>query len=159
MPQLDFSTFPSQFFWFFVTYVALMLSLSRFIIPKIKTAIDARKSYITQLSKDIADAKHQIMQIEAECHEILLKTWSDLAKETNNQIEQINSDIDERKKEVDLQIKAMQLKSEEKMKSLESNLKLEMQEVIRSSVKIGVNKLISYEIDNQLLDQYIKMDI
>lgn len=46
MPQLDFSTFPSQIFWLAIAFVLLYLALDRFLIPRIGGAIEERKDRI-----------------------------------------------------------------------------------------------------------------
>ena len=46
MPQLDFSTFPSQIFWLAVIFVLLYLLMARLALPRVSAMIDARKARI-----------------------------------------------------------------------------------------------------------------
>ena len=46
MPQLDFSTFPNQIFWLFITLVVLYLILSRVALPRIATVLTERQGAI-----------------------------------------------------------------------------------------------------------------
>jgi len=46
MPQLDFSTFPSQLFWLLVIFVLLYLLMARVVLPRVSAMIDARKARI-----------------------------------------------------------------------------------------------------------------
>jgi len=46
MPQLDFSTFPSQVFWLAVIFVLLYLLMSKVALPRVSAMIDARKARI-----------------------------------------------------------------------------------------------------------------
>ena len=46
MPQLDFSTFPSQIFWLAVIFVLLYLLMARVALPRVAAMIDARKARI-----------------------------------------------------------------------------------------------------------------
>jgi F-type H+-transporting ATPase subunit b len=63
LPQMDFATYPSQIFWLVVTFVALLIVLSRVAIPRIGGAIAARRGRIEgdlstaeQLRKDAANS-------------------------------------------------------------------------------------------------------
>lgn len=46
MPQLDFSTFPSQVFWLAVIFLLLYLLMARVGLPRVAAMIDARKARI-----------------------------------------------------------------------------------------------------------------
>ncbi|HKX09719.1 MAG TPA: F0F1 ATP synthase subunit B' [Stellaceae bacterium] len=46
MPQLDFSTFPSQVFWLAVIFLLLYLLMARVGLPRVASMIDARKARI-----------------------------------------------------------------------------------------------------------------
>lgn len=61
MPQLDFSTFPSQLFWLLVTFVALYVLMKRLALPRVGDAIAARRN---RIEGDLAQAEQ--LKIEAE---------------------------------------------------------------------------------------------
>ena len=46
MPQLDFSIFPSPFFWLCVSFFLMLFIMSKFIIPKTAERINLRKAKI-----------------------------------------------------------------------------------------------------------------
>ena len=46
MPQLDFSTYPSQIFWLFVSFVVLYLLMSQLLVPRIERIVTARQSRV-----------------------------------------------------------------------------------------------------------------
>jgi F-type H+-transporting ATPase subunit b len=61
MPQLDFSTFPSQLFWLTITFAVLYLLMAKLILPRIESVIGARQS---RMDGDLERASR--MQSEAE---------------------------------------------------------------------------------------------
>ena len=46
MPQLDFSIFPSQFFWLCVCFFSMLFIMSKIIIPRIAEMIELRREKI-----------------------------------------------------------------------------------------------------------------
>jgi F-type H+-transporting ATPase subunit b len=64
MPQLDFTTFPSQIFWLIVALVALYLIMSRVALPKITGAIEERHDAIEDDLERAAEFKRRAQQAE-----------------------------------------------------------------------------------------------
>lgn len=73
MPQLDFSTFPSQIFWLAIAFVLLYLALDRYLIPRIGGAIEERKDRIAD-DLDMAATK------KAEADEAMIAYERNLAE-------------------------------------------------------------------------------
>ena len=64
MPQLDFSTFPTQLFWLAVTFIVLYLLMRWLALPRVASIIKARRD---QLDADLARAE----QLKAEAEGVL----------------------------------------------------------------------------------------
>lgn len=64
MPQLDFTTFPSQIFWLIVALVALYYILSRIALPKITGAIEERHDAIEDDLERAAAFKRRAQEAE-----------------------------------------------------------------------------------------------
>ena len=60
MPQLDFSVFPSQFFWLTVCFFSLLFIMSKLIIPRIAEMINLRKEKIDSELEAAAKLKKQV---------------------------------------------------------------------------------------------------
>ena len=60
MPQLDFSVFPSQFFWLTICFFSLLFIMSKFIIPKTGEMINLRKEKIDSELDKAAALKEQV---------------------------------------------------------------------------------------------------
>lgn len=54
MPQLDIATYPSQLFWLAITFIALYLLMKWLALPKVATAIEARRG---RLEDDLGGAE------------------------------------------------------------------------------------------------------
>jgi len=71
MPQLDFSTYPSQIFWLLVSLGILYLLLSRFALPRIETVIRDRQDTISKDLDQAAEFKRRAEEAELSYDEAL----------------------------------------------------------------------------------------
>src|SRR5579885_570402 len=62
MPQLDVATFPPQLIWLAITFVALYLLMNLWGLPRIRGALEARR---TRIEGDIAKAAQMKSEAEA----------------------------------------------------------------------------------------------
>ena len=115
MPQLDFSTFPSQIFWLAIAFVILYLALDRYLIPRIGGAIEERKDRIADdldmaarkkaeadaamlaYDKNLADARAKANFIAAENRAALDEQ---LAKETAAQEAELDKSAAKAEKQI-----------------------------------------------------------
>ena len=116
MPQLDFSVFPSQFFWLTICFFTLLFIMSKFIIPKTAEMINLRKEKIdgelakaAELKKQVEEgiaryetavreasqkANMELQKTKDELNETVTRKQSDLAARLNAEIEQGEKCID-----------------------------------------------------------------
>ena len=92
MPQLDFSTYPSQIVWLVISLVVLFTVLRAYVIPRLGGLMAARGEKIDSLIEQAADLAAQatalradVVRLEQEsslqCAEILDKARKDIAQE------------------------------------------------------------------------------
>lgn len=62
MPQLDFSTFPTQLFWLAVTFIVLYVLMKWLALPQVAAMIEARRDH---LDADLARAEQLKTEAEA----------------------------------------------------------------------------------------------
>ncbi len=60
MPQLDFSVFPSQFFWLAINFFLMLLIFGKFVLPKTAEMINLRKQKIDGDLEKAAEIKKQV---------------------------------------------------------------------------------------------------
>jgi F-type H+-transporting ATPase subunit b len=109
MPQFDFTTYPSQIFWFLICFSALYSAMHFIVLPRIRIIINQREKLVT--SDNLSAAK-----LEKKINEIKMKT-ENLRKDANekyqNNLEEIlhqsakkrEKAIEEMKEKIDLMTK------------------------------------------------------
>lgn len=91
MPQLDFSVFPSQFFWLTICFFSLLFIMSKLIIPKIAETISLRKEKIDRELEAAAELKKQVEE-GIEKYELALKEASQKA---NSELQRTRDELNE----------------------------------------------------------------
>ncbi len=88
MPQLDFSLYISQIFWFAISFGGLFVFMRTFVMHKIADLSNLRSSQYSNMSAQISDAKvrakailAEIEAIHAQCQEICDSTISRMSYE------------------------------------------------------------------------------
>lgn len=100
MPQLDFSIFPSQFFWLCVSFFLMLFIMSRFIIPKTAEMINLRKAKIDADLEAAAELKQKVERT-LEKYNQALKAASDEANASLQKTrEELSSTIERRQAEL-----------------------------------------------------------
>ncbi len=89
MPQLDFSIFPSQFFWLCVSFFLMLFIMSKFIIPKTAEMINLRKAKIDADLEAAAELKKKVEKT-LEKYNLALKKATD---EANASLQKTREDL------------------------------------------------------------------
>ena len=139
MPQLDSKYWFSQSFWLILIFLALYLSLSKFLIPKIKNNLDDRKK---KIKDNLDEAK--------ELSELADKKNLDYEKEISNAKKEVIKIITDSKKQLD---KNIAQKKEKFEKELEKEIKKAEQEVIDLKKISGQSiNSIAEEISSKIIE-------
>jgi len=133
MPQLDFTTYSSQIFWFVVCFSILYITLSKVILPRIAAILEERNNLIQGdlgVAKDLDEKIQQLNskndQLRKEANASYNKRIDEVVKDAALNRQKL---IDEMKEKVDLattksrqEIKDFISKSEENNKKVISDL-------------------------------------
>ena len=139
MPQLDSKYWFSQSFWLILIFLALYLSLSKFLIPKIKNNLDDREK---KIKDNLDEAK--------ELSELADKKNLDYEKEISNAKKEVIKIITDSKKQLD---KNIAQKKEKFEKELEKEIKKAEQEVIDLKKISGQSiNSIAEEISSKIIE-------
>ena len=141
MPQLDISTYFTQFFWVIVTFISFWFVMDKLIVSKLKDTINKRKQKYDDL---ILKAD----KINKKALESLNKYEEIIAAAKLKADEQIKQDKLELKKFIEDKEQEIDLKLKEKVKQCENMLEQEGSNTLNKIDELSKN--ISLSIINQL---------
>ena len=146
MPQLDTEFWVSQIFWLTITFSILFVLLSRFILPKISTNLEARKSQILE-NVNAAEKQRQESELKIkEFEEIIDKSKKEAKSILNQAKEKLLKNINVKKETLEKEL------SEEIHKT-----EAEIQE-LRGKAPERINK-IAVETSTDLLQRLIGAEV
>ena len=146
MPQLDTEFWFSQFFWLTITFSILFVLLSKFILPKISTNLEARKSQILE-NISAAEKKREESELKIkEFKEIVEKSKDEAKRYLHQAKEKISKNIILKKEDLEKEL----------FKEIQK-VEREIQE-LRDNAPEKINK-IAIETSTNLLQQLIGVDV
>ena len=155
MPQLDFSTFPNQIFWFLFALVVLYFIISWVALPRIGDILAARSGII---SKDLADAaalKERAVQSEAAYSAALVAARSNaqrIGAETKADI-QILLDAETAKADAEIAVHVTQ--SEGHIRAIRDGALASIETVAKDTAKAIVAAIMPSAADDNALDSAV----
>tara|TARA_B100000941_G_scaffold277000_1_gene240125 strand:- start:127 stop:717 length:591 start_codon:yes stop_codon:yes gene_type:complete len=146
MPQLNTEFWISQIFWLTLTFGILYIVLSKFILPKISTNLEMRKS---QIQENIEAADKQRKNCEAK-----LKEYEDIISKSKLEAKNIFKDVR------DNLLKEINVKKETLDKQINTEIKKAEEEigVLKRSAPEKINK-IAIETTSELLIKLIGTEV
>ena len=138
MPQLDFSVFPSQFFWLVVNFLLMLFIMSKFIIPKTAEMINLRKEKIDGDLEKASEIKKKVEEMVVKYNEALknanLKANISLQKTKD----ELNETILRRQEDLSARINAEIEAGEEKI----ANFRVKaLQKIEETSLELSIDVL------------------
>ena len=155
MPQLDPEFWISQIFWLTITFGFLYLVLSKFILPKISSNLELRKS---QIQENIEAAEKQREGCEAklkEYEEIIFKSKLEAKNIFKNAREKIIKDINSKKEILDKQINDEINDAEKEIETLKNVAAEKINKIAIETSSDILRKLIGTEINNSSISAIV----
>ena len=138
MPQLDFSVFPSQFFWLVINFGLMLFIMSKFIIPKTAEMINLRKEKIDGDLQKAAEIKQQVEATIEKYNEALRKANSKANISLQKTRDELNETITRRQSDISAKLNAEIEAGEERIAS--SKVKA-LQKIEEVSAELAVDVL------------------
>jgi len=155
MPQLDPEFWISQIFWLTITFGFLYLVLSKFILPKISSNLELRKS---QIQENIEAAEKQREGCEAklkEYEEIIFKSKLEAKNIFKNAREKVIKDINSKKEILDKQIDDEINDAEKEIETLKNVAAEKINKIAIETSSNILKKLIGTEINNSSISAIV----
>ena len=155
MPQLDPEFWISQIFWLTITFGILYLVLSKFILPKISSNLELRKSKI-QENIEAAEKQRESSEIKLkEYDEIILKSKIEAKNIFKNAREKIIKDINSKKEILDKQIDDEIINAEQEIEALRKVAAEKINKIAIETSSDLLKKLIGTEINNSSISAIV----
>ena len=155
MPQLDPEFWISQIFWLTITFGILYLVLSKFILPKISSNLELRKSKI-QENIEAAEKQRESSEIKLkEYDEIILKSKIEAKNIFKNAREKIIKDINSKKEILDKQIDEEISNAEQEIEALRKVAAEKINKIAIETSSDLLKKLIGTEINNSSISAIV----
>ena len=155
MPQLNPEFWVSQIFWLILTFGILYVILSKFILPKISTNLELRK---TQISDNIEAADKQRKESELklkEYDEIILKSKIEANNIYNQVREKAIKDINLKRDVLEKQIDDEINKIEEEINKLRMKAPEKITKIAKETSSELIQKLIGTEVNNSSISAIV----
>ena len=155
MPQLNPEFWVSQIFWLIITFGILYIVLSKFILPKISSNLELRKSQI-QENIETAEKQREISEGKLkEYDEIILKSKLEAKNIFKNAREKVIKDINLKKETLDKQIDKEISNAEEEIKTLKRDATDKINKIAIETSTDLLKKLIGTEINNSSISAIV----
>ncbi len=139
MPQLDFATYSSQFFWLTICLSVLYIFIAKVFIPKIESAITARKKRIEGLLEDAQKLRDDAESMNHHYIEDIKKVHLDAYQIHKNAIknfeEQCALQLEQMKQEHEIKINELS----KEIQRLEENFEYQM----TSQAELLINSMMT----------------
>ena len=159
MPQLDFTTFPNQMFWLFVTIVAIYFILSKIALPRIGAVLSDRQDTIEH---DIARAE-ELKQMAEDAETAYNKALADARIEANNIVNntklEMKAELARKIADADLQIADRAKESEQKLNNIKAKAKSSILDVANEIAIDIVSKVSPGHIDEKLIIESVNQKV
>ena len=155
MPQLNPEFWVSQIFWLIITFGILYIVLSKFILPKISSNLELRKSQI-QENIETAEKQREMSEVKLkEYDEIILKSKLDAKNIFKNAREKVIKDINLKKETLDKQLDDEISNAEEEIKTLKKDATDKINKIAIETSSDLLKKLIGTEINNSSISAIV----
>ena len=155
MPQLNPEFWISQIFWLTITFGILYVVLSKFILPKISTNLELRKS---QILENIATADKQREESETKIkeYEEIVQNGKNEAKNYFNQArKKVIKDINVKKDSLDKELRVEIEKTETEIQNLKNKAPEKINKIAIETSSDLIQKLIGIEVNSSSISTIV----
>jgi F-type H+-transporting ATPase subunit b len=147
MPQLDFSTFPSQIFWLAVIFVLLYLLMSRVALPRVSAAIVARRAKIDGDLERAAQMKAEAEAVMAAYERSLADARAQAQATLKEAMDRFGAEAAERQRQAAEKLNAETANAEKRIAAAKAEALAGLRTVAIDVARSATAKLAGVDID------------
>jgi F-type H+-transporting ATPase subunit b len=151
MPQLDFSTFPTQLFWLAVTFVTLYVLMKWLALPKVAAMIEARRK---QLDDDLGRAERLRAEAEsaqAAYQQIMATARAQAQAAVKETTDRLSAEAAERQRQLNEELARQTAAAEREIAAAKQRALVEMQGIATEIGRAITEKIINSAPDAENL--------
>ena len=141
MPQFNAKSFNSQLFWLIITFAVLYLTITYFILPRIRENIRLRKNKIANDLERAENIKAEIENMISQSNIKLEEAKNQAQKMIKDSVLRSNKEYNNQIDNVKKQIASMQIKAEKNITEYKKSLEKDIEKSIISLCVVMLNKL------------------
>ena len=141
MPQFNAKSFNSQLFWLIITFTALYLTITYFILPRIRENIRLRKNKIANDLERAENIKIEIENMISQSNIKLEEAKNQAQKMIKESILRSNKEYDNQIDTIKKQIANMQIKAEKNITEYKKSLEKDIEKSAISLCAVILSKL------------------
>ena len=141
MPQFNAKSFNSQLFWLIITFTALYITITYFILPRIRENIRLRKNKIANDLERAENLKAEIENMISQSNIKLEEAKNQAQKMIKDSVLRSNKEYNNQIDNVKKQIASMQIKAEKNITEYKKSLEKDIEKSIISLCVVMLNKL------------------
>jgi F-type H+-transporting ATPase subunit b len=131
MPQLDFSTFPSQIFWLVVTLIVIFTILNKVALPRIASVLAERQGTLTNDLAAAEDLKRQAVEAEDAYNKALADARAEAHRISDEARAEIQAGLNDAIAHADAEIAAKSAESESRIAEIQAGAVQSIEQVAR----------------------------
>ncbi len=160
MPQFNAKSFNSQLFWLIITFTALYLIITYFILPRIRENIRLRKNKIANDLERAENIKAEIQNMISESNIKLEEAKNQAQKMIKEALLRSNKEYDNQIDSIKKQIANMQIKAEKNITEYKKSLEKDIEKSAISLCAVILSKL-NYKNSNteQIKEKLLKFSM
>ncbi len=156
MPQLNFETYPNQWFWLAITLVILYFLLSRIALPRIADVLAERQGTITRDLETAEELKRKAEDAEEAYKKALADARAEAQRIVAEAKAEIQKDVDRATAEAEEQIAAKSAESEARIAEIRKGAMAAVEEVARDTAHAIVVAILPSAADREAVDKAVQ---
>ncbi len=147
MPQLDVSTFPTQLFWLFVSFVVLYVLMAKLGLPRVGRIIAARRSRIDGDLEKAGQMKAEAEAVIAAYERALAEARTQAQQTLKETTERLNAEAAERQRQLAEKLVAETQAAERRIEEAKAAALANLRNVAVDVARAAAAKLTGSDVD------------